>query len=225
MRNARQISFLLLLICFTGCQDQENANVPGPTPQQEATNQAIMQEIQKLEQESASAEPPPPVFPLPNLPDWKRSAPRALPASDHGFSVAYDHAGGMTVTFYQFTRGLKEIPDNLNSEPVQNEMKHAKASIEQAVELGLWNSATETDHGTVSLGDSPQKALWCRYQLATDQGEVNSDTYVWSHANTFFKLRCTGHAKNPLDDVKTLTPLLTALGDACSEKQKAPTEK
>ena len=135
----------------------------------------------------------------------------------------------MTVTFYQFTRGLKKIPDDLNSEAVQNELKRATAGIEQAVELGLWKSAKETDHGTVSLGDSPVKALWSRYQLATDSGEVTSDTYVWSYDNTLFKLRCTGHAKNPLEDVKTLTPLLTAFGDACTadktDPKKEPAEK
>lgn len=225
MLKTNLIPLLLLAVCIAGCQDQRDSSTPEQTPQQEADNQAIMQEIQKLEQEAAKATPPAPVIPLPDLPGWTHSAPRALPASDHGFSVAYDHTKGMKVTFYQFTRGLKEIPDDLNSEPVQNEMIHAKAGIQQAVELGIWKSATETDHGTVSLGDSLQKALWCRYQLATDNGEVNSDTYVWSYANTLFKLRCTGRAKNPLDDVKTLTPLLTALGNECSAKQKEPAEK
>jgi hypothetical protein len=219
------IPVLLLTVCLAGCENQQNSSIPEPTPQQKASNQAIMQEIQKLEQEAAQAIPPEPVIPLPDLPGWTHSPARALPAEDHGFSVGYSHGKGMQVTYYQFTRGLKEIPDNLNSEAVQNEMKTATAGIEQAVELGIWKAAQEIDHGTVSLGDSSQKALWSRYRLTTDQGEAISDTYVWPYANTLFKLRCTGHAKNPIDDVKVLTPLLTALGNECSEKKDQPAKQ
>lgn len=225
MRKTNLIPLLFVIVGLSACENQQDSSIPEPTPQQKATNQAIMQEIQNLEKQAAQSKPPAPVISLPDLPGWSHSAPQALAPDDHGFTVVYDHANGMTVTFFQLTRGLKEIPDDLHSEPVQNEMKRATADIEQDVELGIWKSAKEVDHGTVSLGDSPQKALWSRYQLTTDKGDATSDTYVWSYDNTLFKLRCTGHAKNPLDDVKTLNPLLTALGNACSPDQKQPAEQ
>ena len=58
------------------------------------------------------------------------------------------------MTLYQYTRGLTSIPDDVNAEPVTEEMRRAKSAIDQAVELGYYQAARESAMETVTLGDS-----------------------------------------------------------------------
>ena len=134
--------------------------------------------------------------------------------------MAFHHPQGLTVTFYQFTRGLRDIPDDLRSDPIQIEMKRAKEGIQLAIQAGFWQSAKETDSGIVRLGASTKRALWSRHVLNVDGDEMTSDTYVWSHKNTLFKARCTFSGRDTNAEIETedLSELLTALGNACSTK-------
>ena len=98
-------------------------------------------------------------------------------------------------------------------------MQGAKNGIEQAVQLGYWQAAKEADSGTVALGDSAQKALWSQYHLTVDGMKLASDIYVWSHANTFFKLRCTCRTEEVSSNQTVLHPLLTAFGSPIVEDE------
>ncbi len=217
MLNRRIILLLLAVACVSGCQDQPDTVLRDPAPVPETnTNEELLRAVEEAEGEAAATKPPKPTITLPELDDWDRSEPRSLPPDDHGFTVAYDHRDGVAVTLYQFTRGLRVIPDDLRSGPIQDEMKRAKSGIEQAVQLGYWQAANEIDNGIVPLGDSAKQALWSRYTLTIDGDTVTSDTYIWSHANALFKLRCTGRSQNSEAETKILSELLTALGNACS---------
>ena len=116
----------------------------------------------------------------------------------------------MSVTLYQFTRGLPAIPDDLGSRPIQDEMTRAKAGIQQAVQLGYWQAAKEVENGIVPLGGSGKQALWSRYSLTVGGTTARSDIYVWSHNNALFKLRCTRRSKDAVAETKVLLELLTA---------------
>lgn len=217
MLKTRIIPLLLAVACVPGCSDQPQSGRRDPTPVPESSsNEELRRAIEDADREAAALKPPKPTITLPDLDDWLRSEPRSLPQDDHGFTVAYDHPSGVSVTLYQFTRGLRVIPDDLRSGPTQDEMKRAKSGIEQAVQLGYWQDAKETDNGIVPLGDSKKQALWSRYALTVDGNTVTSNTYIWSHANTLFKLRCTGSSLNSEAETKVLSELLTALGNACS---------
>jgi len=47
-------------------------------------------------------------------------------------------------------------------------MEQAKNGIKQAVQLGYWQAADETDSGIVQLGDSEKRALWSKFDLTVD---------------------------------------------------------
>ena len=210
----------LLTLCFCGCGSQKTDSPAGPPgvspteaspPEQEQTRAVVAD----LQTESQNAEPIEPSVTLPTLPGWTKSEPRPLPLADHGFSVAYDHEEtGLTVTLYQFTRGLSSIPNDVNSAIVKEEMKGARYGIEQAVKFGIWEAAKETKSETIQLGDSQQQALWSQYELTVDGAKVASDIYVWAQANKLFKIRSTSQSKDAKSDQATLVPLLTALGSS-----------
>lgn len=220
---------LLLLLSITslsGCGDQPESisNPADPTPETVTTEQ-ILKDFEEADRAAAKLTPPSPVITLPEVAGWTRSAPRSLPQDDHGFSVAYDHPAGIAVTLYQFTRGLTKIPDDLNSDPPRKEMQRAKTGIRQAVELGIWKAASETEQGIVPLGDSKTQALWSRYTLTQkNDHSVISDTYIWPHANVLLKLRCSGQFQDSSAEAESLKALLTAIGNACQTEGKSESQ-
>ena len=169
---------------------------------------------------SRDAELPDPLISLATPPGWTKSEPEPLPAGDEGFTVAYHHESGLTVTLYQFTRGLTSIPNDLESAPVKEEFRLAKDGIEQAVKLGIYQSAEEIETKTIMLGDSRQQAHWSQYRLTVEQVTVVSDIYVWSGSNTMFKLRCTCSTDDAAASQAALKPLLTAFGSAAKSAEQ-----
>ncbi len=107
--------------------------------------QQMLDAIAKAERDAEGIEPPKPNISLATPPGWTREEPQALPPEDDGFTVAYEHESGLSVTLYQFTRGLNSIPSDVNSEIVQEEMRKAQSGIEQAVEFGYWEAAKQVD--------------------------------------------------------------------------------
>ncbi|WP_146395927.1 hypothetical protein [Pseudobythopirellula maris] len=166
----------------------------------------------RAELESLDSKPPAPNITLTTPSGWSKTETRALPPADHGFTVAYEHDSGLAVTLYQFTRGHNSISNDVNSPLLKEEMQHAKKGIEQAVQLGYWQAAKETEFKTVKLGDSEQQALWSQFHLTVDDMILASDIYVWAQNNTFFKLRCTSRSEDIASNQAALDPLLTALG-------------
>ena len=142
---------------------------------------------------------------------WIQSAPRPLPDEDQGYSVGYNHETGVAVTFYQYSRGLVSISDDLNAPDVANELLLAKAGIDHLVKSGSWQAAEEIATGTTSLGDSQIRARWSRYRLTVDDGKVLSDIYIWVSNNRFVKIRCTSNSDDAIAFESTLDPLLTFL--------------
>ena len=206
---------LVLALMAIGCDVSSNTpQIPATTSKTDtpADKEQLLNAITELERESQNSNVPPPAINLQTPPGWSKSEPRPLPADDHGFTIAYEHDSGMAVTFYQFTRGLNSIPNDVNSAPVKNELRRAKSGIQQAVELGYWQSAQELKTDTVVLGDSDQKAHWSQYQLTIDDTSAVSDIYVWSFNDTLFKLRCTNRFEDVTSNQNILKPLLTSLG-------------
>ena len=69
----------------------------------------------------------------------------------------------------------------------------------------------------------PTPSGWSRSEpraLPTDDHgftvAYDSDIYVWTCANTFFKLRCTSGSDDVAASQAVLKPLLTSLGSACN---------
>ncbi|MFO0976615.1 MAG: hypothetical protein U0996_09475 [Planctomycetaceae bacterium] len=200
---------------FAGCDNRSAAPLSQPaiTPPIKATErEEILDAVAEAKREAQNTVPPAAKITLATPDGWTRTEPRPLPPSDNGFTVGYEHESGLTVTPYQFTRGLNVVPNELDSAAVQEEMQRAKSGIEQAVQLGYWHEAREVNSGTVGLGDSSQKALWSQYNLTVDGATLASDIYVWSHADTFFKLRCTCRTEDVGSNQTVLQPLLTAFG-------------
>lgn len=225
MHKTKLILLLFVAVCGASCDQKPQAARQSPAPAEETVNkEELLRTIMEADREAATKTPPKPAITFPEVKGWIRSEPRALPSDAHGLTVAYDHPKGATVTLYQFTRGLAEIPDDLNSGPIQNEMQRAKSGIEQAVQLGAWQDAKETDNRIRALGDSPKQALWSRYALTSDGVSLTSDTYVWSHANRLFKLRCTKQTSDSSGENLALNELLTALGNACSTDTNHPSK-
>ena len=200
-----------LIGCDTGTAPPPSLPTVAP-PLTAAEREEILEAVAEAEREAQNTVPPAPNITLATPKGWTRSEPRSLPPSDNGFTVGYEHDSGLAVTLYQFTRGLTVVPGELDSAAVQEEMQRAKRGIEQAVQLGYWQTAKEADSGTVPLGDSHLKALWSQYHLTVDGMTLASDIYVWSHANTFFKLRCTCRTEEVSSNQTVLHPLLTAFG-------------
>jgi hypothetical protein len=205
---------ILLLLVFNGiaCDKDRLAENDPPDSLSPSDKELILNALAEVEREAQKAEASEPKINLPTLPGWSKTETRPLTTDDHGFSVGYEHESGLTVTLYQFTRGHSDIPNDLNSALVQQEMQSAKDGIEQAVQLGIWQGAKEMQSKTVQLGDSKQQALWSQYSLTVDGKDVASFIYVWTNENTFFKLRCTCRSEAVRLNQELLKPLLTALG-------------
>ena len=200
-------SLALVLFVSVGCNLDSSER---PLSQRERDE--ILDAIAEAELEAQNTVPPPAEISLPTPAGWVKTDRRPLPPQDNGFTVGYDHESGLAVTLYQFTRGRSSISDDLNAPEVQGEMEQAKNGIKQAVQLGYWQAADETDSGIVQLGDSEKRALWSKFDLTVEGTKQASEVYVWSHANTYFKIRCTSHLDD-YDGMKTaMKPLMTAFG-------------
>lgn len=210
----------LAVVLAIGCNGE-----PGPEPgvrsppAAESSEKAqTLEAMTELLKEAEKDVPPAPVFELPLPEGWSRSPPRALPREDHGFSVAYEHPSGPTVTLYQYTRGQFPISDDLTAPAAVNEMRKSKNGIQQAVQLGLWDSAKEQADDTAKLGNSSCESLWSRYELRSRGEAAVSDIYVWVHKNAFLKVRCTSRADQEEGHHDALVSLLTAFGEACASR-------
>ena len=157
MKHIHTASIVALLITWgAGCNDSLSPapSVPSTAPISPVERQQILDALAEAQREAENTEPPKPNITLATPPGWTRSETRALPPSDNGFTVGYQHDSGLTVTLYQFTRGIANISSDTDSPVLREEMLHAKSGIEQAVQLGYWQSAKEHDSGVVELGDS-----------------------------------------------------------------------
>ena len=206
----RRFVGLLLAASIIGCD-----NSP---PQPTKTNlEKLRAEISQAEAAAAKRPLPKLVIELPTPAGWQHFEPRPLPISDDGLSVAYEHEDGITVTLYQYTRGMKTIPAGTSSVTAA-ELSRAKNGIKEMISLKLWDTAQETDSGDTSVGTSLLQAAWSRHELTKEQQELVSDIYVWGSRNRIFKLRATGNASHLETYDTALQSLLTALGNACAAR-------
>jgi len=203
-----------MLTACSGCDQSRPASPEAPSRISSPERQRILDDVAEAEREARNTVAPEPNITLATPPGWSKTETRALPPADHGFTVAYEHESGLAVTLYQFTRGLRSIPNDVNASPVKDEMRSAKNAIEQAVQLGVYQAADEIESKTVLLGESQQQALWSQYHLTVDGMVLASDVYVWAHSNTLFKIRCTCRSDDAPSNQEVLGPLLTALGSS-----------
>ena len=215
------ISCFSIVILLAGCDNtslDKTASSDDATSLSQADRENVMEAFAEAQERAEDTIPPPARVVLPTLDGWVHSDQRALPPEDDGFSVAYQHESGRTVTVYQFTRRLTVIPAAVEDPVVAEEMEQAKAAIEQIRQLGIWESAEEKQSGVVSLGESDQQALWSRFELVVGGAKQTSDIYVWSRDNTFFKVRCTCSAEEAAASDAAMQQLLTALGSSPADE-------
>ncbi|QDU97289.1 hypothetical protein [Lignipirellula cremea] len=151
-----------------------------------------------------------PVVNLAEPAGWTKSSMEPLPPEDFGFSVAYQHESGLTLTLYQYSRGKRSIPTSLQTLEIQAQMNYAKEAIREMEHKGYLEIVSE-QNSQVVLGESSQQALWSRFRLTMEGQSVLSDIYVWSKDNQFLKIRCSGLRGDDADRL-ALDPLLTSLG-------------
>lgn len=200
----------LLLVFFSpalGC----NNSPAQPTP---SNLEKLRAEISQSEKAAAKRPLPKLVIELPTIAGWQHFEPKPLPIDDDGLSIAFEHEDGITVTFYQYTRGMKTIPTG-TSTVTATELQRARNGIKEMISLKLWDNAVEEETEETSVGTSELQAAWSRYQLTKDQQELVSDIYVWGSRNRIFKVRATGDATQLEAYETALQTLLTALGKAC----------
>lgn len=172
-------------------------------------SQEIHNELERIEGLEATD---PPVFELPRPEYWVVSEPRSL--GGDGFSVAYQNGMAPTVTLYQYTRGHKTIPNDLNSPILLNEVEQVCNGIEQIAMLKQYE-ADQIEKGRKTLGDSATEAHSATYMLNFDGQKKRSDAYIWSHNNAILKLRITWNSEGAPFEQKWLHGLLTEFGKAC----------
>jgi len=216
LRSQVEQVVLLLVLIFCGCESRP-APPQGSAPLSPGEKGAIRRDVEQAAEEAKSIVAPDPVVAIPAVPGWHNGIPRALPADSDGFTIAYDHPSGITVTLYQYTRGMQTVPADPAADEVQVELERAKSGIQTAVELGQWSSAKEIESGKVALGNSEQRALWSRFALVADGNDATSDTYVWTCNNAFFKVRCTRLTESLSKSQDAVDLLLTEFGKACQE--------
>ncbi|QDT69791.1 hypothetical protein MalM25_27320 [Planctomycetes bacterium MalM25] len=198
-RMSRVTIALASLLCSSVC----GTSLADPPEASASEQQPLISDI---------AEAPNPLL-SPTLPaGWVKRQTQPLPAADHGFTVAYQHESGLVVTFYQYTRGLVSIPEDVGSAPVRDEMRYAKQGIKQVVQLGHWQDAKHLKTEVVQLGDSQQQALWAKYKLMVDGMALDSEIYIWTRDNTLFKVRSTNPSETKEASRSILKPLLTTFG-------------
>lgn len=94
------------------------------------------------------------------------------------------------------------------------ELENAKGAIQAGIDLGWYQAAKEIKTEVIKLGDSSQQALWSQYELTSEGMTKLSEIYLWTHANTIFKLRCTVHSEQVTSNQVVLKPLQTAFGSS-----------
>jgi hypothetical protein len=212
MKRNALISLGILGICV-GCIDTADFI---DHSSQAAKREEAMQDFEQAIRETEGLTPPIAVLKIEEVEGWEQSPMRSLPPEEHGFSVGYNHPLGITVTLYQYTRGITSIPNELDTPLIEDEMLGAKDGIQQLVDLGYYAKATETEHGKKKMGTSSQWAAWSRYSILADGNTITTDTYIWPVGNTIHKLRCTGQFQESSAEEAALGELLTAMGKASS---------
>lgn len=200
-----------ILGCCLGCVDD---SIFMEKSVQAEKREEAMRDFEQSMQEAENITPPDAVLTIQDVVGWERTAIQALPPEDNGFSVGFHHPEGITVTLYQYTAGVPTIPKEIDSPVIASEMFAAKDGIRQLVDLGYYETATESDSGYRNLGTSSQSTAWSRYRIEASGNSVISETYIWPVGNTIHKLRCTRMAQATPAVEKALNELLTAIGVA-----------
>ena len=167
-------------------------------------------------QPSELVDPSAPVLVPPEIAGWDSSGIRELPGNE-GFSVAYDHPTGVTLTLFQFDRGLESIPDSLESPEVANEMREARSQIQTMTEMGMWEMSEEMESGTTTLGESDRQVVYAKYKIRSSRRRAHSYIYLWSQNNQFLKIRMTCSPYQTQEEKQAISELLTALGNGTSD--------
>ena len=220
LRLFSALSLLLLVGCEQAIDSSDSIGDKTPATQKKIVRSGeLTEENQKLREEvfeeilrADKLSPPKSAIDFPTVEGWTIPEPRALPAD--GLSVAYNHESGMTLTLYQFTRGLSSISDDINSDAVRSEFANSRAGMVQAVEMGLMDSLELEDEGVVNLGESPTQAHWARYLAKAGGMRKATEVFLWSTKNQFLKIRLTSSPRRSEAKKAALIELLTAIGNA-----------
>lgn len=159
-----------------------------------------------------------PLLKVPSIEGWHQGAAKTFSNTDLGFSIDLDHESGMHVTYYEYTGGVSDIPNFLDSPALNAEFQMAKTEFDVAIERGIWESAELELEGVERLGASKKHALQAKFLVKVDGESLTSSILLFSYANTFIKLRCTERPNRDRQaQEKALAQLLTRIGDACLE--------
>ncbi len=146
--NRSYIALAVLMVGVVGCE--QSRVTPAQVSPAEQRRQ-VLEAVAQAEREAQNTEAPAPNIELATPPGWTKAEIRPLPTVDHGFSVAYKHESGLTVTLYQFTRGLNSIPNDVTSSPIQEEMDTRRMELSKRFSL---------DFGRLPRKPSPRPFVW-----------------------------------------------------------------
>lgn len=176
--------------------------------------QQTLDELHALQEASKKLHPPVLEFDFPVVDGWIKSAPDPFPSG--GFSIAYNHEQGVTLTLYQYTRELSVIPDDLSADVVVEEFAISNSGLNEAVDLGIYDSVELTETGVIKLGESETNSHWSSYIVKRDDTKSATEVYLWTFKNKFYKLRLSSSVDRSKSMKKAIRDLLTALGEALS---------
>ena len=212
---------IVALLVFSGCEKMQSSrdNKRKSDFDRLVRSDNVSAEERKLNDQAIEAlieaeksAPPAAVIDLPIVNGWTKPDSRRLPQD--GMSVAYNHAKRLTVTLYQYSRGLASVPTDIDAEVIKQEYANSRDGLEQIVEMGLYDSLELQGEGVVALGDSKTKAHWASYLGKIGEEESLSEVYIWSCNIRFFKIRITTSTHRSRAMEEALTELLTAIGNS-----------
>jgi hypothetical protein len=153
---------------------------------------------------------------VPDVPGWTRGS-----SQDHGpergYIFGYDHPLGITATIFVYNRGLGVIQRQLPL--LQAELQEALNGVNQAVQVGHYQSARELDRGLATLGTAPVSPLTVRARLmiAQNSPERISSIYITTHRGYFFKIRLSFNQESSPQSDQIIDAFLATLATVIRE--------
>jgi hypothetical protein len=156
-------------------------------------------------------------FTWPEVHGFTRQGPDFAPTPELGYSVLYSAKRGVTVTVYVYDRGVRGIPDGIDSQVVKTE---AAQSFFEMLGSPIWSETPEPAIDDEDSLGSHRQALPMLHQSAAgtdlDGNDVQSHLYIRGGRGSFIKIRTTYRTALGKESEAMLANLWVALGRALS---------
>jgi len=151
-------------------------------------------------------------------PNWTCVKSKLTGANPNDVSLLYSSEMG-SVSFFQFRRGMINVPENLNAEAFKREIAITKRGLDQLSAAATITDVELKEVSLVKLGESDTPAVRGTFLMARDGTTLTSEVYVWSFRNRFLKLNLAPRPPLKDSDRKIFDSLLTRFGKACEQNQ------